>query len=238
MEIHKRLERGVCVKCKKEQLIYTAKGYCRGCYRRTPKIFLSEVYTSQLCNSRKRDMPPPEYTANELKRWIITNIEFRPLYLQWLESKYLSSLKPSIDRISDTEGYSLNNIQLMTWAENKAKGELSSKQGMRYINVKSIVKLDKVTEEFLNQYKSFHSAERENTGVTFNNIASAVTTSKNSKGKKIHRAGNYKWISTLEYLTLLIQDISDMPRNSEFKKIDFKKVNFNEDSCLVSIEKE
>lgn len=126
MEIPKRLEIGVCIKCKKEQIIYNAKGYCRRCYRRTLNIFLKEIYTSQICNSRKRGMLPPEYTTNELKRWIITNIKFRPLYLQWLRSKYLSSLKPSIDRISDTEGYSLNNIQLMTWAENKAKGELSS----------------------------------------------------------------------------------------------------------------
>lgn len=42
---------------------------------------------------------------------------------RWVNSKQLSSIRPSVDRIDPFKGYSINNIRLITWEENFEKGK-------------------------------------------------------------------------------------------------------------------
>lgn len=47
--------------------------------------------------------------------------KFNRLFIAWEKSKYHKQLKPSIDRINSKYGYTLHNIQWLTWAENRYK---------------------------------------------------------------------------------------------------------------------
>lgn len=89
-------------------------------YWRTPEGRLSQIYAHQQVISRERGHPSPQYTRNELYDWAFQN-QYEQLYLQWKSANYPKNLTPSIDRLNDLLGYSLQNIQLVTWDENNQK---------------------------------------------------------------------------------------------------------------------
>lgn len=47
--------------------------------------------------------------------------KFNRLYNEWVVSDYNKQFKPSIDRINHKKVYTKNNIQWLTWAENRYK---------------------------------------------------------------------------------------------------------------------
>lgn len=177
---------------------------------------------------------PPSYSAKELKRWILLNPLFRPLYISWLKSGYKTELAPSVDRLNDYLPYTLDNIQLMTWAENKLKGERETKEGKKYNKVKSVVCLEKDTEKFINQYYSYHEAMRD-TSIKFNTIASAVSKNIESNGAKNYLAGGYYWCGTLVYMNYMLQDIENTERSVKTDKIEYSNIIFDEETSTVSI---
>ena len=63
----------------------------------------------------------PDYTLEELKEWVYKQSDFKKLFKDWKESGQKSLLVPSADRLDDSKPYTLDNIQLVTWAENLAK---------------------------------------------------------------------------------------------------------------------
>ena len=44
---------------------------------------------------------------------------YKEFYDKWVASGYKKNLKPSVDRLDDFKGYSLDNIKLGTWKDNK-----------------------------------------------------------------------------------------------------------------------
>ena len=70
---------------------------------------------------KNRGHKPPEYSFEQFYNWLINQQKFEKLYNDWIASGCENNLKPSVDRPNDYKGYSLNNIQLMTWRENKEK---------------------------------------------------------------------------------------------------------------------
>ena len=90
-------------------------------YLTTPKGLLSVIWHSQLQNSRRRGHPAPTYTKRELGEWLFSQSEFPTLYSTWVASGCNTKLKPSIDRLDESIGYTLNNIRLITWEENYLK---------------------------------------------------------------------------------------------------------------------
>lgn len=227
--------------CRKCNTMKTKKGFyvdniCKSCGRKYPRVIILEMYQHQRHSSKTRGLPLPKYSFVEFKSWILSQPNFRPLYTTWLKSKFNKALKPSVDRIKEWETYSLDNIQLMTWAENKAKGELDCKEGRRYLGVKPICSFELDTECFNAQYLSAHDAQRQ-LGIKHNTISSAINKTRQANGLKLYKGGKYKWMYLLDFITNTLQDIEGVPRNLELEKIHHSQINYNEDTCLVSINK-
>ena len=67
----------------------------------------------------------PAYTLQELTLWMSMQPRFEDMFAAWVSSGYTIDLAPSVDRPDDAMPYSLSNIPLMTWAENRAKAGVS-----------------------------------------------------------------------------------------------------------------
>ena len=86
-----------------------------------------------------------------MHQWLRIHPKMQTLWSTWIESKYNTKLRPSVDRLDDSKGYSLDNIQLMTWDENRSKGgRLKTK----------IVNMYDTHGYFIRQYPSGRAAAR------------------------------------------------------------------------------
>jgi hypothetical protein len=106
---------GVQCKCKNCTKIYDLQR------SRTRHGVVSQMYKDQKKSSKKRKQPMPAYSAEWLEGWLYGN-GFERLFRDWVASGYEMHKKPSVDRIDVMNSYTKNNIQLMTWGENKLKG--------------------------------------------------------------------------------------------------------------------
>jgi hypothetical protein len=97
--------------------------------RRTKEGLILKIYLRQKSSSIKRGMGDLCYSRKQLSSWIINNKHFNDIYNKWVLSDYDADLTPSIDRINNNIGYSLSNITLVTWAENRTKNHLDRKNG-------------------------------------------------------------------------------------------------------------
>ena len=128
-------------------------------YRRSKKGLTSKIYSNQMMTSRKRGHNQPEYNSKQLRDWLFQHPNFNKLYSDWKNSGYDKMLVPSIDRLDDCKGYSFNNIQLMTWQENKDKSHLDIISGKNnYLN-KTVIQYD-LNNVFIAEYHSINNARR------------------------------------------------------------------------------
>lgn len=97
--------RNACVACTKIR-------YC------TFKAVLAQTYSTQKTRSKQRGHQPPNYTKEELRRFILSYPGFRKLWRDWLKSSFNKMLRPSCDRINDDLGYTFSNLRVVTWEEN------------------------------------------------------------------------------------------------------------------------
>jgi hypothetical protein len=82
---------------------------------------IGKIYSSQKSSSIKRGHPMPDYTLEEFIEWVCNQPNFKKLFKDWKESGQKTLLVPSADRLDDSKPYTLDNIRLITWAENLAK---------------------------------------------------------------------------------------------------------------------
>lgn len=90
--------------------------------KRTPEAYFKQLLYLQRYRSKKKNFQPPTYTWDELKDWLDAQPNTVKVWNDWVNSGYQQELCPSIDRIDNKKGYSLDNIQLMTFQQNRAKG--------------------------------------------------------------------------------------------------------------------
>lgn len=109
--------------------------YCKRCnslrlmsYGRTLAGKISSIYSAHVRRSKTFNYPIG-YSRKEFTEYIIGNELFATLYRDWVLSGFSRLKSPSVDRIDDYKGYCFDNIQLMTWGDNKLKGELYRKTG-------------------------------------------------------------------------------------------------------------
>ena len=167
------------------------KGPCRACcalisriYRRTKVGVVGAIYRDQKSNSKKRKMDIPSYSKLELKDWLFNQDLFHELYDDWAESDYLTDLKPSCDRLNDYLPYTFDNMQILTWEKNRAKGHADSFNGVNKKKLRAVIQLN-LNGELIHEFYSVSEAGRQ-TGINQGNISRCCI-------GKVKTAGGFKW---------------------------------------------
>ena len=165
--------------------------WCKDCFKskarnyyRTKEGIITSIYAHQLKSSKRRGHKPPAYSNKELREWVFLQPLFHKLYDEWVNSGYDKWATPSVDRIHDDIHYCIENIQIMTWKENKTKFHSDVKQGKIITLHKAVLQYTK-DGKFLAEYFSIHEAGNQ-TGIWFTNISHAC----NGNAKS---AGGYIW---------------------------------------------
>ena len=166
---------------------YGKMSICKTCdnkrkqeYGRTKDGIITQIYSDQISTSKQRNYPSPTYTKQELKDWMFSQKIFHELFDNWKNSEYNTYMKPSCDRIDDYDSYSLDNIQLITWMDNKLKAYNDKRNGINNKNSKAVISINIITGEETNYY-SARQASRE-TGVNQGNLSSCCRGEKNIAG--------------------------------------------------------
>lgn len=84
-------------------------------YRKTPKGVLTNMF------NHMKNRNYVEFTLQQFQEMFLNDIKFIRIYKEWVKSGYNKQFKPSLDRIDCKKGYLKNNIQMMSWAENRFK---------------------------------------------------------------------------------------------------------------------
>lgn len=173
----------ICFKCKElKPLHYFYKhpqmkdGYlnkCKECARRdvqensnnydfSEKGVIRVIYKTQISNSKRRKMDLPNYSKEELKKWLYKN-NFKTLYDEWVNSGFKKYKKPSVDRIDDYKPYMFSNIKLGTWQENKNHQvqDIINGTGTSGKKCKKVLQFDS-NINLIAEYVSYNSAKRIN----------------------------------------------------------------------------
>jgi hypothetical protein len=103
-----------------------------------PTRVFKKLYNSQITHSKTRGHPAPNYSFEELLAWVDLQPNTHSVWDAYVASGYKTKLKPSLDRLDDYQGYSLTNIQLTTWGENKAKYCAHAKAGINTKNCRPV----------------------------------------------------------------------------------------------------
>jgi len=150
-------------------------------YRRTPQGVINSIMCSQRYCAKKRGHHPPNYTIGELRQWCFSQKKFWDLYTAWWASGYDSQCKPSIDRMNNKKSYTFDNLQLMTFRENEAKG--GREETNHTVKMKPVCQYDE-NGVFVKEWRSQVDASK-HIGVRRSSINHAVTLKR--------RSGGYYW---------------------------------------------
>lgn len=182
---------------------YGRTSKCKECrkqlYLRTKEGLVRNIYQAEKARTKRRNFEPVTYTFSELLDWFWKQPNAETLYKNWCDSGYKKELRPSIDRINDYKGYSLDNIQLVTCAQNLNRYHKDQFNG---INTKDCRSIDQWTldGQFIKTYPSIAIASRE-LSINKSNIRNVASHYKVKRKNKdgstreyyVTQAGGYKW---------------------------------------------
>ncbi len=143
---------GLCYMCKECRYVTERERY------RTKKYVVKLIYSNQKINSKTRGHNPPTYNRKELKEWLYSKDKFHVMYDNWKSLDYQKEYKPSVDRVDDNIGYTMANIQLMTFGDNLLKANKDIADGFTK-TTKTILQYTK-SGNFVCEYISAAQAER------------------------------------------------------------------------------
>jgi len=102
-------------------------------FRKTKNGLLVNLY------HKMKNRKGVDFTLAEFRQLYLFNRKFNELFNAWVKSGYKKALKPSIDRINFRLPYKINNMQLMTWEQNRRKGNIEvAIQRMRPVIMRDI----------------------------------------------------------------------------------------------------
>lgn len=90
-------------------------------YRKTPKGVLTNMYQHQKERNIKKGFGKIGYSLDWLHKKYLKDELFLRLFDEWVKSNYSKAKKPTIDRINHKKGYQKDNIQLLSWSDNRFK---------------------------------------------------------------------------------------------------------------------
>lgn len=156
------------------------------------KKLTSRIYFHQKNAQIMRGHEKIPYTHSELRDWLFSNELFDSLYESWEESNYDKDLVPSCDRLDNSKGYSFDNMELITWKENKKRAYADAingklRTGNKYIPV---VQLSR-SGDYIQGFFSMSEASRI-TNTNLGNLRMCVI------GKR-KTAGDFKWVKKESY---------------------------------------
>ena len=73
-----------------------------------------------------------EVSQDEFIAWSLSDKNFVALFETWKTSGRQTPLRPSVDRIDEYKGYSLSNMQWVTWEQNHIKMRTEKKNVLSY----------------------------------------------------------------------------------------------------------
>ena len=94
-----------------------------------PHRVFRKIYERQVIHSIRRGHPAPDYTLEELVAWADQQPQLVQLWQDYVASNYETSLKPSCDRKDNSKPYQLDNLEIVTGAENRARGARDKQAG-------------------------------------------------------------------------------------------------------------
>lgn len=154
-------------------------------YYRTKKGLISSIYGGQKGSSKRRGHHLPTYSKKELEDWVYSQPLFHVLFDNWKRLDYQKEYRPSVDRKDDALGYTMSNIQLMTWRSNFKKSNKMIRDG-ELINRQRVVIQYDLDDNFIKRHHSINSASRE-VNTSPGNIISAC------QGIR-KKAGGFTWV--------------------------------------------
>lgn len=113
-------------------------------YRQSQRGVITRIYNEQIRTSKERKHISPDYSRDQLSDWMYAN-GFIWLYINWKQTEYDKQSAPSCDRVNSNKPYTLNNLTLITWEENR----LNYHEEIRQKTHKHVVNGNKVK---VNQY--------------------------------------------------------------------------------------
>lgn len=130
-------------------------------YDRSEIGVIRVIYKTQKANNRRRGHGEIPYSKEDLSIWLYEN-NFGEMYSDWVRSGFKSQKKPSVDRINSSNGYSFDNIRLVTWHDNAEANSKDRKMGVGAGGrvCKAVLKMD-CNMNILTEYQSFQSAKRD-----------------------------------------------------------------------------
>ena len=149
-------------------------------YFRTKDGLVSKIYSNQKVNSKTRGHVPPCYSKQDLQDWLYSQKKFHHLFHIWEIGNFDRMLVPSVDRMDDYEPYSFSNIQLMTWRENEAKGNIDRVEGRNNKKNKTDLQYSK-DGDFITAHHSTCGASRQS-NISQKNISACCTGKRKSAG--------------------------------------------------------
>lgn len=151
---------GACKECVKERVRENSAVVGSG-YDFSEKGVVRVIYKTQKRNNKIRGHGDMPYTKAELNSWLSAN-GFSEAYDRWVKSGYSTSMKPSVDRINSLLGYSLDNIQLVTWGKNRSNqaDDILSGSGSGGLRCKKLKKMSQ-DMQVICTYHSYNAAKRD-----------------------------------------------------------------------------
>lgn len=170
------------------------QSFCKNCSRKanresrnTINGLVSKIYLAQKERSKLKGFDQPSYTKEELKIWMTSQESFNSIHSEWVMSGHKKDLVPSCDRINDYKGYTLDNIRLTSWIENREKSSRDRVSGANNKVSKPVIKIDSSNGEEIERFHSIKEAAR---SIGNENLSSSI--SECCKGKR-KTAKGFKW---------------------------------------------
>lgn len=115
-----------CIKCGKRK---AKTKECKFCARERSKRWkqslrgrLHQCYHDLVKRSKLRVWPMPNFDIDRFTEHFANDESYVSLWKEWEGSGFKHALSPSVDRINPTIPYVWDNIRMITWSENHAKG--------------------------------------------------------------------------------------------------------------------